>query len=119
MMKRLMLLAMVAAMLSFNSGCYLLDHIFSCHHGCGPWHGGCADCDSSGGCDSCGGGCATGDCGGGCGGGCASCGGGGYGGSGGYVSGPDDSMGGIVSYPYYTTRGPRDYLAEAPRSIGP
>jgi hypothetical protein len=117
MMKRLMFLAVVAAMLSFNSGCYLLDHIFSCHHGCGTWHGGSTDCDSCGGCDTCGhdncdGGCATGGCGS-CGGsGCASCGGG-------YANGPDDSMGGIVSYPYYTTRGPRDYLAKSPRSIGP
>ncbi len=26
---------------------------------------------------------------------------------------------GAVTYPYYTTRGPRDFLAKAPRSIGP
>jgi len=26
---------------------------------------------------------------------------------------------GGVTYPYYTTRGPRDYLARNPRGIGP
>jgi hypothetical protein len=26
---------------------------------------------------------------------------------------------GAVAYPYYTTRGPRDFLAENPPSIGP
>ena len=26
---------------------------------------------------------------------------------------------GTVTYPYYTTRGPRDFLAKNPRSIGP
>ncbi len=26
---------------------------------------------------------------------------------------------GVVTYPYYTTRGPRDFLARNPRSIGP
>lgn len=112
MMKRLMFLAVVAAMLSFNSGCYLLDRVFNCHHGCGAGHGGSAACDS---CESCGGGCATGNCGS----GCASCGLGQHGGRGDYASGPDDSMGGMVSYPYYTTRGPRDFLAKSPRSIGP
>ena len=27
--------------------------------------------------------------------------------------------GGVVAYPYYTTRGPRDFLAKNPRNIGP
>lgn len=27
--------------------------------------------------------------------------------------------GGVVTYPYYTTRGPRDFLAKNPRGIGP
>ena len=27
--------------------------------------------------------------------------------------------GGTVSYPYYTTRGPRDFLETHPQSIGP
>ena len=27
--------------------------------------------------------------------------------------------GGVVSYPYYTTRGPRDFLETHPQSIGP
>ncbi len=26
---------------------------------------------------------------------------------------------GAVTYPYYTTRGPRDFLASNPRGIGP
>jgi len=26
---------------------------------------------------------------------------------------------GVITYPYYTTRGPRDFLARDPRSIGP
>ena len=26
---------------------------------------------------------------------------------------------GAVAYPYYTTRGPRDFLAKCPPSIGP
>ena len=105
-MKRLMLLAVVAAMLSLNSGCYLLDHIFGCHNGCGPVHG--SACGDSCGSDCCGGGC----------GGYGGCGLGGHG-LAGNTSGPDDSIGGVVTYPYYTTRGPRDYLAKTPRSIGP
>lgn len=67
------------------------------------------------------------------GGGCASCGGGGGGLAGGrhlppgcdvasaeanamYAGGPPT---GQVAYPYYTTRGPRDFLASNPPSIGP
>jgi len=33
-----------------------------------------------------------------------------------YAGGPPV---GQVTYPYYTNRGPRDFLAESPRSIGP
>lgn len=36
--------------------------------------------------------------------------------AGGYAGGPPT---GQVTYPYYTNRGPRDFLAESPRSIGP
>jgi hypothetical protein len=42
-------------------------------------------------------------------------GGGGYGGR--YGAGGPPT--GAVTYPYYTTRGPRDFLARNPRSIGP
>jgi hypothetical protein len=34
----------------------------------------------------------------------------------GYAAGPPT---GQVTYPYYTVRGPRDFLAKNPRSIGP
>jgi len=33
-----------------------------------------------------------------------------------YAGGPPT---GAVAYPYYTTRGPRDFLASNPPSIGP
>ena len=33
-----------------------------------------------------------------------------------YTPGPPSAG---VTYPYYTTRGPRDFLAASPRSIGP
>lgn len=52
--------------------------------------------------------------------GCASCGGGGRllgrgGGDVGYQPGPPSAQ---IAYPYYTTRGPRDFLARNPRSVG-
>ena len=31
----------------------------------------------------------------------------------------DPGPGGVVAYPYYTTRGPRDFLDRNPQSIGP
>ena len=34
----------------------------------------------------------------------------------GYAPGPDT---GAITYPYYTNRGPRDFLAKSPTSIGP
>jgi hypothetical protein len=50
-------------------------------------------------------------------------GGGAYGGGGSYVSseymGPPLQQMPAVAYPYYTTRGPRDFLAKNPRGIGP
>jgi hypothetical protein len=49
--------------------------------------------------------------------GCRLCRGGrGLGGDGGFDAGPPS---GAVAYPYYTTRGPRDFLARNPQSIGP
>jgi hypothetical protein len=34
-------------------------------------------------------------------------------------AGNEGPMTGQVAYPYYTTRGPRDFLAKNPASIGP
>jgi hypothetical protein len=34
-------------------------------------------------------------------------------------TGPAGPPTGAVAYPYYTTRGPRDFLAKCPPSIGP
>lgn len=34
-------------------------------------------------------------------------------------TGPQGPTGGQVAYPYYTTRGPRDFLIDNPPSIGP
>ncbi len=111
--------------------------------------GGCDDaCCGDSSCDSCcGGGCSDGCCGdGGCssgrcgrgGGGCSACGGSGCGlcqrmvgrvasgfcpHSGGYPEAYNDYTpsppSGQVAYPYYTTRGPRDFLSSNPPSIGP
>lgn len=91
-MKRMILAAIMAAM--FSTGCRLVDRAF-----CGPGGGGhCDRCDA-----------VLGD------GGCRGC------GLGGrfrdpQVAGPPT---GQVTYPYYTNRGPRDFLAESPRGIGP
>jgi hypothetical protein len=35
------------------------------------------------------------------------------------VAAPAGPAIGAITYPYYTTRGPRDFLAKNPRSIGP
>ena len=35
------------------------------------------------------------------------------------ATGPAGPPTGAVAYPYYTTRGPRDFLAKNPASIGP
>lgn len=105
-MKRLVLVAALAGVLTSTSGCCLLDRIFCCRSA----------------------GCTYGNCGGA---GCSTC-GGGYAGGGRhlppgcdvasaeanamYAGGPPT---GAVAYPYYTNRGPRDFLASNPGSIGP
>jgi len=126
-MKRLTLAFVALSALFASTGCCCLNR--HCHS---PW--GCkSGCD--GGCDT-GGGQGAGD------GGCSECGtargnGGDYdayaarhpgqahplvrrqrdaGGEYEFDSGPPT---GQVAYPYYTTRGPRDFLAKNPRSIGP
>lgn len=69
--------------------------------------------------DDCGPGCRNGHCGHGgghFGGGPGGAGGGHFGHGGAYAGGPPTPT---VVYPYYTTRGPRDFLDPNPRSIGP
>jgi hypothetical protein len=117
-MKPMMYALLAVTALAASSGCCCLERWW-----CRPW--GCnSNWAGGGGCgDSCGG---CGD--GGCGGGCSSCGGGGGPGSyaargprnsGGQPAFDDGPPGGQVAYPYYTNRGPRDFLARDPRSIGP
>ena len=45
-MKRLLMLAIVGAMLSTSTGCCLLDRLFSCHGGCAA-PGGCQPCQAA------------------------------------------------------------------------
>lgn len=130
-MKRLLLAAITGLVLCSGSGCCLLDRLFCCQRGYPPPYcsgPGCGDCGPA-------------DC------GCASNGpvddgygapgpmhaagwrrsrGGGPGYGGPSYGGPAPGYGayggpagGQVAYPYYTTRGPRDFLSPNPRSIGP
>ena len=117
-MKRAIFAALVVAVIGSSSGCCLMDRMFSCHHGLHRWD------RTKYGCDACGDGRLLGD-----GGGCRTCGlgmGGGLGGriagrhiAGEPVAGPAGPPTAAVTYPYYTTRGPRDFLAKNPKSIGP
>lgn len=145
-MKRAMLALAAMTVLATSSGCCCLERMFCgwgccggmCDDCCGPYDG-CGDC----GCDDCGGGCD--DCGGGqmmhggpmmdghMGGDC-NCGHASHAPRGrqvakrmhprqadmeaqaAYNPGPPTAQ---VTYPYYTNRGPRDFLARSPRSIGP
>ncbi|MEN1678004.1 MAG: hypothetical protein AAGJ46_00315 [Planctomycetota bacterium] len=140
---RLMLAAAAALMVASSVGCQSMKP--GCGAGCGtcpPPSCGCDDCGPTCECGpscGCGGECCgdAGCCGGGgCGGyggcnGCGPFGGGGAFGAGGGPSclplGAGDSNYnfnagppvGAVAYPYYTTRGPRDFLAKNPMPIGP
>ncbi len=111
-MKRIMFAMLAVTALAASSGCCCLERWW-----CRPW--GCNSGNYAGGgcCDS------------GCGGGGCGCGGGGMG-PGSYAARPprnsagqpafdDGSPSGQVAYPYYTNRGPRDFLARNPQSIGP
>jgi hypothetical protein len=112
-MKHVFFALAAATLLMTSTGCALCDGMFGCHK---PG-GGCNGCD--------GGGCGDG-------GGCANC-DGGHGclangcvphgplprGAGGTYVGPEGPPTGAVAYPYYTTRGPRDFLINNPPSIGP
>ena len=128
-MKRIISILSAIALLAGLGGCCSPR----CQSGCGTCGGpgyqscgeaGCDTCSSTG-CESCGpaecGTCGGAGCGscyepGGvmCGGmGCLS---GGRGSQEAYTPGPPS---GAITYPYYTVRGPRDFLAEIPPSIGP
>ncbi|MHB1034504.1 MAG: hypothetical protein ACYC35_06065 [Pirellulales bacterium] len=102
-MKRILFLALAATVLAAGAGC-CLDRLFCARPCAAP--SGCGEC----GCESCGNDCATG---------CRTCKPGCKHGARGaaeeVVAGPPT---GAVTYPYYTTRGPRDFLAKEPRSIG-
>lgn len=104
-MKRLLLAVGLATVLGASSGCCLIDRLFHCRP-CGPYD----SCGPGPGFDHGGFG-GGGPCMNGC---CA----GGPPGSSAYA-GPPGPPTGAVTYPYYTTRGPRDFLAVNPPSIGP
>lgn len=116
-MKRIMFAMLAVTALAASSGCCCLERWW-----CRPW--GCGS--------GCGGGCNSGGWAGGGGGECcdSGCGGGGCGcnGGGSFAARPprnsngafdDGPPGGQVAYPYYTNRGPRDFLVRNPQSIGP
>src|SRR3990172_5052584 len=146
-MKRASFALLALVLLAGSSGCCCLDRLFcwGCRGPCAYGHEGpsCGGC-GGGGCSDCGGYAGGGPSGGGGGYADGSSGGGGYNGgaparsmearphpaqgpphafqrrnSGGeyeFAAGPPT---GATTYPYYTTRGPRDFLARNPRSIGP
>jgi hypothetical protein len=132
-MKRTCGLLLVVAVIGSTSGCSIVDRLFLANFD-GPYahqaHGGCRD----GACQD--GACATGPC------PAGLCKGGPhcrhhdrYGGLAKHhltpeeeaalaasnygQTGPAGPPTGAVAYPYYTTRGPRDFLAKNPPSIGP
>lgn len=94
-MNRLMLLLLAAGLLVGVAGCRTLGHRTPGH----CMQGSCVNCPTN--CQ----GCATG----------AGC---GIGRRGAEAFTPGPPVG-AITYPYYTTRGPRDFLASNPRSIGP
>jgi hypothetical protein len=128
------LLLIGAILLAANTGCGIGDQMFGfhkpwgggdcgCNNGCGCGAGGCNAC-GEGGCNACGnGGCGANDPNGYANGGDPNGGGmAGHGplprGAGGTYVGPQGPPTGGVAYPYYATRGPRDFLVNNPPSIG-
>jgi hypothetical protein len=145
-MKRASGLLLAVAVIGMSSGCSIIDRLFLLNtdgpHGHHARHGGaCQDgacengqCAVGGPCESCGpGGCQPG---------CRDCASGNcqthvgrYGGLAKHHLTPAERAAlaasdygatqpagpptGAVAYPYYTTRGPRDFLAKKPPSIGP
>jgi len=123
-MRRAIFALLATTAVASSTGCCCWDRLFChpfgcCGYGCG------SDCENcTGGCDDGGGG---GPMYGG-GGGCSSCGMASHGQMGqGMMAhhGQADAQvaqgppSGTVTYPYYTNRGPRDFLARNPRNIGP
>jgi len=107
-MKRLLLVAMLAAIVGSSVGCCGLDGVF-CKAGgcrgrsqCGPRREGYANADACPKCGLLGGLCRCGRNG---------------AGDGAMVDG--GPPGASITYPYYTNRGPRDFFAKSPRGIGP
>jgi hypothetical protein len=141
---RILGLLVAASITATSTGCSLIDRLFLLNAD-GPYSqgghagGGCRDCET-GACQDCEPGCPDGRCGGG---GCKDCPGGvckvphtgRYGGLAKHHLSPEEKAAlaasdygaitpagpptGAVAYPYYTTRGPRDFLAKRPPSIGP
>jgi hypothetical protein len=143
-MKRLLLLTQLGGLLASSTGCCIIDRLFHCP--CGRWRGGgcgpgVSDCAPCAGCNDPGCGYAKmpqralyadGEpmvddgamyAGGPGPGGCQACAHGkcGLHGARAYAApqGPPGPLTGQVAYPYYTTRGPRDFLARNPPDIGP
>jgi hypothetical protein len=140
---RILGLLVAAAVTASSSGCSIIDRLFLLNAD-GPYarghggHGGCRDCEVP--CQDCEPGCPDGRC---QTGGCQDCPGGvckvphngRYGGLAKHHLSPEEKAmleasdygaitpagppSGAVAYPYYTTRGPRDFLAKRPPSIGP
>ena len=127
-MKRIISTLSVIALLAGLGGCCSPR----CRPACGPCGGPGYQSCSDAGCDTCSTGCEScgpADCGmcsgAGCGSCCKPCGavcggmgclcGAGYGQEA-FTPGPPSAA---ITYPYYTVRGPRDFLAETPPSIGP
>jgi hypothetical protein len=121
-MKRLVLATLIATLVGSSSGCCLFDRLFGCHQGypVGQRPQCCNNGCNTGACNS--GGCNKP--------GCAACANNGVygqgpgsqlvGGAGKHAPVPNDGPStGAVAYPYYTTRGPRDFLSANPGSIGP
>jgi hypothetical protein len=127
-MRRAFLLLIGSLLLSAGTGCGICDQMFAFHK---PYGGGDCGCNScgcgAGGCPTCGDGAGDpGDGGGYAGGGHHGYPNGGYPphdmlprGAGGEYLGQGGPPTGGVAYPYYTTRGPRDFLVNNPPSIGP
>jgi hypothetical protein len=130
-MKHALFALAAATLLMTGTGCSCCDGLFG-HKSCGGCNGsscgGCGGCGDGGGCANCGG-----SNGGYADGGNGANGGGPHGclangcvphgplprGAGGTYVGPEGPPTGAVAYPYYTTRGPRDFLINNPPSIGP
>ena len=140
-MKTASALALALVVIAGSSGCSIVDRLFLLNAD-GPYahnsrHGGCPDGACQGGCET--GACETGACEAGCrecaDGTCKVPHTGRYGGLAKHHLSADERAAlaasdygatqpagpptGAVAYPYYTTRGPRDFLAKRPPSIGP